>query len=67
MTRKELENMVDELIEAAAYRQSCEDNLNHTDGYTRQNMNTLELADRELLGLRELLISRLVKAGHVSE
>jgi hypothetical protein len=67
MTRKELETLVDELIEAAAYRQSCEDALNHTDGYYRQNMDALELADRDLLELRESLVDRVVKAGRFDD
>lgn len=59
MTREKLESMVDELIAAAKHVQSCEDILNHTDGYVLQNQRALELADRELLELRERFVSML--------
>lgn len=57
MTREKLAALVDELIEAAKHVQSCEDTLNHTDGYVRQNQRALDLADQELLELRERFLS----------
>lgn len=57
MTREKLAALVDELIEAAKYVQSCQDILNHTDGYVLHNQRNLELADRELLELREQLLT----------
>jgi hypothetical protein len=62
MNRKTLEMMVDELVEAAAHRQSCEDTLNNSDGYHSHNMKAMELADRELLELRERLVTTLLGA-----
>lgn len=60
MNRETLEMMVDELVEAASHRQSCEDILNNSDGYRSHNMKALEIADRELLELRERLVTTLL-------
>lgn len=57
MTCEKFAKLVDELIEAAKYVQSCQDILNHTDGYVLHNQRNLELADRELLELREQLLT----------
>jgi len=62
MTREKLAALVDELIEAAKQVQYWEDILTHTDGYVLQNQRSLDLADRELLELRERFVSMLPEA-----
>jgi hypothetical protein len=56
-TQEEIAKCVDELIEAAKHVQSCEDTLNHTDGYVLQNQRALDMARRELCELREQFLS----------
>jgi hypothetical protein len=57
MTREMIERLVDELTDAAKYVQTCEHKLNHTDGYQRQHLRELELADRSFQELRERFIT----------
>ena len=59
-TNTGISNLVDQLIEAASYRQQCESDLQRSsDGYARHNQKALELADQELQAARKNLMTAL--------
>lgn len=62
MNRETLESMVDELIETAKYAGDCASVVASSEGNHRHSMKVMELADRELLELRERLVTTLLGA-----